>query len=186
LPCGFTQLTQLFVVTTASPFVGALTMGTFALGTAPGLLGIGGVAAAAQGTFRRFFFKTAGVIVIALGIFNFQNGYALVKLGPDLFQGSTVVKTFAFVKEPQIIRIAQRANGYFPSQLTVKKGQPVRLIVDSESSYTCARSFMMPQMGIRKVLSPGENVFEFTPDKLGAIPFSCSMGMYRGVINVVD
>jgi len=186
LPCGFTQLTQLFVVATGSPLIGALTMGTFALGTAPGLLGIGGVAAAAQGAFRRFFFKTAGVIVIALGIFNFQNGYALVNLGPNLFQGSAVAKTFALAKEPQVIRIAQRANGYFPSQLTVKKGRPVKLIIDSQASYTCARSFMMPKMGIREVLQPGENVFEFMPDKLGAIPFSCSMGMYRGVINVVD
>ena len=47
LPCGFTQAVQLYVVTAASPFVGAVTMGAFALGTAPGLLGIGGIAAAA-------------------------------------------------------------------------------------------------------------------------------------------
>jgi len=35
-------------------------------------------------------------------------------------------------------------------------------------------------------MSNGLYVFEFMPDKLGAIPFSCSMGMYRGVINAVD
>ncbi|MDP3957831.1 MAG: sulfite exporter TauE/SafE family protein [bacterium] len=186
LPCGFTQLTQLFVVTTGSPIVGALTMGIFALGTAPGLLGIGGVAAAAKGTFRRFFFKSAGIAVIALGVFNFQNGYALVKLGPDQSRGSVVAKTFAPAKDAQVIRITQKANGYFPSTLTVKKGRPVKLIVDSQDSYTCARSFMMPKVGVRTILQPGENIFEFTPDKAGPLPFSCSMGMYRGVINVVD
>ncbi|MDP3957578.1 MAG: sulfite exporter TauE/SafE family protein [bacterium] len=185
LPCGFTQLTQLFVVTTGSPFVGAITMGVFALGTAPGLLGIGGVAAAAQGTFRRFFFKTAGIIVIALGVFNSQNGYALVKLGWSA-DGNGGVRATAPAKNAQVIRIAQKGNGYFPSTLTVKKGQPVKLIVDSQESYTCAVSFMMPKAGIRKTLVPGENVFEFTPDKAGTIPFSCSMGMYRGVINVID
>ncbi|MDO8565596.1 MAG: sulfite exporter TauE/SafE family protein [Candidatus Moranbacteria bacterium] len=186
LPCGFTQLTQLFVVTTANPFVGALTMGVFALGTAPGLLGIGGVAAAAQGTFKRFFFKTAGVIVIALGIFNFQNGSVLVRLGSASSQGVRETIIGAPAKNVQTIRITQKANGYFPKTLTVKKGQPVKLIVDSQDSYTCATSFMMPKAGIRKALQPGENVFEFTPDESGAIPFSCSMGMYRGVINVVD
>jgi plastocyanin domain-containing protein len=29
-------------------------------------------------------------------------------------------------------------------------------------------------------------VIEFTPNETGSIPFSCSMGMYRGVITVVD
>lgn len=189
LPCGFTQLTQLFVVAQGSPIIGALTMGTFALGTVPGLLTIGGIAATAKGTFRRFFFKAAGVAVIALGFFNFQNGYALMKLGEsNASQDNTVAaeKTAAPSKESQVIRIVQNATGYSPSTLTVKRGQPVKLIVDSEDSYTCARSFMMPKAGIRKTLDPGENVFEFTPDKVGAIPFSCSMGMYRGVINVVD
>lgn len=186
LPCGFTQLTQLFVVTTGSPLVGALTMGTFALGTAPGLLGIGGIAAAVQGTSRRFFFKTAGVIVIALGIFNFQNGSVLVRLGSGSSQKSDEVKTAVSAKDAQVIRVTQRANGYSPTTLTVKKGQPVKLIVDSQDSYTCAVSFILPKEGIRKTLQPGENVFEFTPDKAGPLPFSCSMGMYRGVINVVE
>lgn len=185
LPCGFTQLTQLFVVATGSPMIGALTMGTFALGTAPGLLGIGGVAATAKGAFRRFFFKGAGIVVIALGIFNFQNGYALVKLGRSV-GGNDAVQTGVPAKDAQIIRITQKANGYFPSTLSVKKGQPVKLIIDSEDSYTCATSFIMPKAGIRKTLEPGENVLEFTPDKVGVLPFSCSMGMYRGVINVIE
>lgn len=189
LPCGFTQLTQLFVVTTGSPLVGALTMGAFALGTAPGLLGIGGIAATAKGAFRRFFFKSAGVAVIALGIFNFQNGYVLVNLGSatsDVVSEKSGAKTEAPATDAQVIRVTQKANGYYPSSLTVKKGQPVKLIVDSQDSYTCATSFMLPKAGIRKTLNPGENVFEFTPDQVGALPFSCSMGMYRGVINVVD
>ena len=38
--------------------------------------------------------------------------------------------------------------------------------------------------GSRAVGKKGENVITFTPTKAGPIPFSCSMGMYRGVINV--
>ncbi len=186
LPCGFTQLTQLFVVTQGSPLIGALTMGTFALGTAPGLLGIGGVAAAAKGWFRRFFFKAAGVVVIALGIFNLGNGVALLSLGSDQKNPSDGTANVAGSKEAQVVRVTQKSDGYFPNQITVKKGQPVKLIVDSEESYSCAASLVIPKAGIRKVLKPGENVFEFTPNQAGQIPFSCSMGMYRGVIEVVE
>jgi len=186
LPCGFTQAVQLYVVTAGSPMIGALSMGAFALGTAPGLLGIGGLAAAARGSFRRFFFKTAGIIVIALGIFNFQNGTTLVRLGPDQQAGDGSAMNGAILGDKQVIRITQKADGYFPNQLTVKRGRPVKLIIDSENSYTCASSFTMPKIGIQKILEPGENVFEFVPEKSGPIPFSCSMGMFRGTINVIE
>jgi len=187
LPCGFTQLVQLFVVTQGSVLGGAITMGVFALGTAPGLLGIGGIATSVQGTFRNFFFKFAGVIVIALGIFNFQNGSVLVRLGTES-QGKVESSEKGIVtnQEAQVIRIVQDASGYTPKQLTVKKGIPVKLIIESKDSYTCATSFMMPKAGIQKTLKPGENVFEFMPKESGTLPFSCSMGMYRGVINVTE
>ncbi len=188
LPCGFTQLIQLFVVAQGNTLVGAITMGTFALGTAPGLLGIGGVAATAKGSFRQFFFKIAGIIVIALGVFNFRNGTSLLRLGGETASesGKSEQTITTPSQETQVIRITQKANGYFPSTLSVKRGQPVKLIIDSEDLYTCAASFIMPKEGIRKTLKPGENVLEFTPDAAGDLPFSCSMGMYRGVINVVD
>jgi sulfite exporter TauE/SafE len=38
LPCGFTLAMQAYAITTGSAMTGALTMMTFALGTAPGLL----------------------------------------------------------------------------------------------------------------------------------------------------
>jgi plastocyanin domain-containing protein len=90
------------------------------------------------------------------------------------------------IGDRQVILITQRADGYFPNKLAVKKGQPVKLIIDSENSYTCASSFRMPQMGISETLSPGENIFEFVPEKSGPIPFSCSMGMFRGTIEVIE
>ncbi|MDR3559096.1 MAG: sulfite exporter TauE/SafE family protein, partial [Candidatus Pacebacteria bacterium] len=64
LPCGFTQAMQIFAVSTGSFLGGALVMGTFALGTVPGLLGIGGLTAAVRGTLAKRFFKFAGVLVI--------------------------------------------------------------------------------------------------------------------------
>src|SRR3990167_2099074 len=64
LPCGFTQAMQLFAISSGSPIKGALTMGVFALGTAPGLLGIGGLTSMVKGAFAKPFFKFAGLVVI--------------------------------------------------------------------------------------------------------------------------
>lgn len=183
LPCGFTQAVQLFVVTQGGFLLGMTTMGAFALGTAPGLLGIAGISAFARGNFRNFFFKIAGIIVIALGIFNAQNGMTLMRLGSTV---NLDVEVNDVNQEAQVVRITQKGNGYFPDQVTVKRGQKVRLIVDSEESYSCAASLSIPKAGIRKILNPGENVFEFTPGASGDIPFSCSMGMYDGVIHVTE
>src|SRR3989338_2573712 len=80
LPCGFTQAMQLFAISTGDPVKGALTMGFFAIGTAPGLLGIGGLTSVVKGAFAKSFFKFAGIVVIVLAIFNISNGYNLTGL----------------------------------------------------------------------------------------------------------
>jgi plastocyanin domain-containing protein len=128
----------------------------------------------------------AGIIVIVLGVFNFQNGLSLIQLGPVKRADVAVNVPDKGTEDVQIVRIIQKGNGYFPDQVMVKRGQKVRLIVDSEESYSCAASLVIPAEGIRKTLKPGENMFEFTPDTSGDIPFSCSMGMYRGVIHVTE
>ena len=78
LPCGFTQAMQLYAISTGSPLQGALTMGVFALGTTPGLLGVGGLTSVIKGQSSKLFFKTAGVIVMLLAFFNISNGLNLI------------------------------------------------------------------------------------------------------------
>ncbi len=77
---------QAYAVTTGSFTIGALTMMAFALGTAPGLLGVGGFTSFFSGTFTKRFFKFTGVLVLLLAVFNITNGYNLMNLG-----GSTKV-----------------------------------------------------------------------------------------------
>jgi plastocyanin domain-containing protein len=44
----------------------------------------------------------------------------------------------------------------------------------------------MPSLGISKNLQPNETYkFAFTPKEVGKIAFTCSMGMYSGVIEVI-
>ena len=58
LPCGFTQAMQLYAVSTGSFWQGMAIMGLFAIGTAPGLLSVGGLTAMVKGRTARIFFIT--------------------------------------------------------------------------------------------------------------------------------
>lgn len=77
-------------------------------------------------------------------------------------------------------------RGYTPNYFTVLKGQPVKWIINAEAPNSCASALVVPSLKIQTQLRAGENIFEFTPDKVGEIRFSCSMGMYSGKFVVVE
>lgn len=190
LPCGFTQAMQLFAMSTGNFFTGALVMGTFALGTAPGLLGIGGLTSVVRGIFAKRFFKFAGVLVIFFSVFNIANGYNLTgwQLGggasSSAIQGTDPNVTIE--NGVQIVKMTESARGYSPNSFTIKKGVPVKWVIDAQAPNSCASSLVISKLGVNKHLQGGENTIEFTPNEVGPLKFSCSMGMYTGVFNVVD
>jgi len=182
LPCGFTQAMQLYAISTGSFITGAIIMALFALGTAPGLLGIGGLTAYVRGKAARLFFMTAGLIVIILGWINISNGSQLLQIAPVNNNLPGVVTN----QESQIVNMTQNDYGYQPNTFTVEVNRPVKWVVISTNPFSCASLLVMPKYNISKRLSKGENIIEFTPTQTGEIPFSCSMGMYRGKFIVVD
>ena len=194
LPCGFTQAMQLFAMSTGSLIEGALTMGVFALGTAPGLLTVGGLTSIIKGKSAQYFFKFSGLVVLALALFNIANGLRLTGVESNLLnvvssraQGkTTVAPTVGQNNGVQVIKMTQNANGYSPNSFTIKKGIKVRWIVTSTEPYSCASSLVSKKLNIRQALKSGENIIEFTPTETGKIAFSCSMGMYAGSFTVID
>ena len=180
LPCGFTQAMQLYAVSTGNFWQGMAIMGLFAVGTAPGLLGIGGLTSVFKGRKARLFFMTAGLVVIMLGWFNISNGSRLLGGKP---QDAAIAAPSGPVQEVFMI---QSGSGYMPSSFRIEKGRPVKWIIKSTSAFTCASSIVMPRYGISQQLRAGENIITFTPTETGVIPFSCSMGMYRGKFIVTD
>lgn len=193
LPCGFTQSLQLVALASGNFVTGALTMFTFALGTLPALLGISFISANASGSFSRLFMRFAGTLVFLLALFNLQSGLALVGIeiprvfsvvsGPAPANGGGSVASV--VNGVQEVSMAVTGYGYQPSELTIRSGVPVRFHVDGTNAGGCTRGFVIPSLGIQKVLAAGDNVFEFTPQSPGRIPFSCSMGMVRGAFTVL-
>ena len=86
LPCGFTQSMQLYALSTGSFVQGSLTMLFFALGTFPmlALLSFGSLNIAHK-PWKGIFFKTAGIIVIALALLNLSNALATAGIINPLF-----------------------------------------------------------------------------------------------------
>lgn len=193
LPCGFTQAMQLYAMSTGSFVQGSIIMGIFALGTMPGLLGIGGLTSIVRGEFAKKFFAFTGILVIFFAYFNISNGYTLTgweipgdfgEVPEESLQNTNV--TFDESEGVQIAKMEQYIGGYDPNEFVVKKDVPVRWIIDSTSSRTCASALIFPEMGISKNLQLGENIIEFTPTEVGTMRFSCSMGMFAGKFLVVN
>ncbi|MDD5731692.1 MAG: sulfite exporter TauE/SafE family protein [Patescibacteria group bacterium] len=196
LPCGFTQAMQVYAMSSGNYTTGALIMGIFAIGTMPGLLGIGGLTSVIRGSFSKKFFKLIGLIVISLAIFNLINSFNLLGLKIPLptnnvgqnnnVQDNGFTPPTGGENGVQVVRMTEKSNGYSPNSFTIKKGVPVKWIIDATNIYSCASSIVSRDLNISTTLQSGENVIEFTPQKTGTISFTCSMGMYRGVFTVTE
>lgn len=188
LPCGFTQAMQVYAVSTGSFWMGGAAMGLFALGTAPGIFGVGTLAALAKGRFAKFFFHFAGLAVIVFAVLNISSGLVLTGLDFKSVPQTIVSNDPNVVIENgvQIVRMKETSNGYEPNNFTIVKDLPVKWIITSEDQYSCASDLIMKKYNIRRTLKSGENIIEFTPTETGLLKFSCSMGMYTGAFNVID
>ncbi|MDP9249603.1 MAG: sulfite exporter TauE/SafE family protein [bacterium] len=86
LPCGFTQSMQFVALGSGSFVSGFLVMSAFALGTLPMLALLSfGSASFAHGRHAPLFFKSAGVVVVGLGLFALLSGLAGLGIISPLF-----------------------------------------------------------------------------------------------------
>lgn len=86
LPCGFTQSMQVAALSSGSLISGSLIMLFFALGTLPMLALLSfGSSSFAHGKHAPLFFKSAGIVVIGLGIFALISQLAALGIIDPLF-----------------------------------------------------------------------------------------------------
>lgn len=183
IPCGTTIAMEALAISTASALSGALIMASFTLGTIPLFLGIGVLTSFLGNTFKTIFLNIAAVLVIYLGLTSAYG--ALVALGVANYTGPTSSST-SDVKTNQNPVIEITSRGYSPNYLRVKKGQAVTLKLINVNAYSCATAFRIPSLNIaRNLLTNDTATITFTPKETGKIPFSCSMGMYTGIIEVI-
>lgn len=195
IPCGTTLAMEALAISTADPISGAAVMGVFVLGTTPLFFGVGFLTSVLGDNFRKKFLKVAAVSLIYLGIVSINGSLVAagssVSLGSvsNLFKLSTKETDQTLYDQAQVSQGAEifiTTSGYSPNYIKVRKGSPVTIKLTGKDAYGCASAFRIPELGISKNLMPNESyTFSFTPERVGKISFSCSMGMYSGVIEVI-
>lgn len=75
-------------------------------------------------------------------------------------------------------------DGYFPASTRAAAGQPLRLNLVTDKTYSCAQAFVIPTLRIERLLpASGVTSIDLPPQKAGSVlRFTCSMGMYSGQI----
>ncbi len=84
----------------------------------------------------------------------------------------------------QVVDLTIKDYNYYPQVLNLKYNVPAVIRVDTNKVRGCYQSIVIPDFGVRKLVSSKDNLIRFTPDKKGTFSFSCSMGMGFGKIVV--
>lgn len=196
MPCGPLQAMVIYAAGTGSFYEGGLSMFVFGLGTIPLMLAFGTFASLLTHKFKARLMKVSAVVVIVLGLvmlnrglllqgtqYNFNSAFVAVKEAVGLKSGETTAQTNS--EGVQELKVDVR-GGYFPNQLTVERGRPVRITFERHETNICSKEIVFPDFGVRKVLpDDGVAVVEFTPEKEGNFLFTCQMGMLFGSLKVI-
>lgn len=195
IPCGTTLAMEALAISSGNAVLGATIMAVFVLGTSPLFFGVGFLTSILGDNFRTRFLKIAAAAVLYLGITSIDgaliaSGFPMNSQNLNLyfnsFQTSKNQNTSETINVSQMHEIYVFGNGYSPNYIRVKKDLPVSITLVGQDAYSCASAFRIPSLGISKNLGPNEKyTFSFTPTTSGQIVFTCSMGMYRGVIEVI-
>lgn len=188
VPCGTTLAMEALAISSGSPFKGALILSAFVLGTFPIFFGLGYITAKLSDSFRQTFFKIAAVLIIVVGLSTIYNSWSAAGLPIIVWDdGNNTQQQQTDIATKQDFEIQILNGGYSPNYIKVKKGLPVTLTLVANNIHSCSLAFRIPSLGISKNLKPTDSqVIKFTPQEVGIMPFSCSMGMYRGTIEVVE
>jgi sulfite exporter TauE/SafE/copper chaperone CopZ len=192
IACGPLQAMYIMAAGTGSMIEGAKLLLIFGLGALPPMLGFGYFASALSSKMTHKILKLSGVVVIILGIFMFNNGLALTGSGYDF--GSIVasgVSAAVIGDSPgsasnitaqgfQEIRMDVLSSGWSPNTFVLKKGVPVKWIINGKELNGCNSGIQVPKLNLKFQVKQGEQTIEFTPTEEGTIPFSCWMGMIQG------
>lgn len=200
IPCGVTQGMMALSIASGNPLSGAAILFAFVLGTSPLFFILGYMATRLGEAMQQRFMKVAAYAIILLAVFNINNVIALtgstltLNNALESFQcaisfcdrefGSSSAQASPTIESATI---TINSDGYSPNNLTVKAGSNVTLKVVNRGGNGCTQALTIPSLNIQKVVPLGNSdVITFTaPTQPGPIAFMCSMGMFRGTINVI-
>jgi plastocyanin domain-containing protein len=85
----------------------------------------------------------------------------------------------------RVVEMAVTDEGFVPSQVKVKKGEKVRLLITRKTDRTCATEIVVKDYGINTPLPLNKTAtVELTPKASGEIRYACAMNMIGGILFV--
>jgi sulfite exporter TauE/SafE len=205
IPCGVTQSMMAVAIGTGSPWLGAVIMFAFILGTSPTFIGISWLVTSLSGVFQKYFNKIVAVFVLLLGLYAMRSGLSLagspVTLAKILrtFQPDQIASVYSSdgpssnvsaagssvpLEGGNVAKINATNIGYSPYNLILPANQLIELHLVTNKTIACTRAFVIPAMNIQEILpATGERIVNIPAQAAGTtMDFMCSMGMYTGLI----
>ncbi len=193
IACGPLQAMYVMAAGTGDALEGAKLLFIFGLGTLPLMFGFGFLASLISHRMTHRILNASGILVISLGLVMLNRGLAMTGSGYDfhtLIQrhspATSVSKVGRESEGVQTIHMTVKAGGYRPNRFVIKRGVPVRWVIEGQELTGCNRVILVPQLNLEIELKPGTQVVEFVPKQPGTISWSCWMGMLHGEFVVID
>jgi sulfite exporter TauE/SafE/copper chaperone CopZ/plastocyanin domain-containing protein len=199
MPCGPLQAMQIFALSTGSPVRGGISMFLFCFGTIPLMFALGAASSALSGAkgqaFSRRIMRAGAMLVAALGLVMFTNGWLLSGFANPLDSAASFKSTSAPSATDKFVPVIQNGvqvvnstlqPGRYPA-ITVQQNIPVRWIINAPvgSINGCNNRMIIREYDIQHTFKQGDNVIEFTPVKAGRFRYSCWMAMIHSSITVL-
>lgn len=187
MPCGPLQSMQLYALSTGSFLKGALSMLVFSLGTLPLMLSVGIFLSIFSKDKKILLNKIASVLILILSLSMLNRGISTLGININSFNKNynDYVKS-TIIDDIQEVQINLTYGKY--GDILVQKGKKVKLIINVDKKYLtgCNDTVIIKEFNIKQELKEGENIIEFTPNKIGTYSMNCWMNMIKNNIKVVD
>jgi len=194
IPCGVTFSVMILAIASGSPLWGAAAMATFVVGTSPLFAAIGYAIRRTTDQLRRSVALLSAVAVLVVGLLAINTGLTLrgssvsvtsLASPSDGARERTAAAAPVETGGVQNLVVDVQSRSYAPSRLQATAGTPTTLTLRTNGTFGCTRAFVVPSLGIQKVLpQTGETLVSLGTLPPGPLRFTCSMGMYSGVIDV--
>lgn len=192
IPCGVTQAMMAAALATGSPLTGASMMFAFTLGTSPVFFIVAYLTTELGARTEKFFMRFVASAVLILGLVTLDGGLNLMgsplsvqNLSRSLFPSESSSPAQASSVDAQGSLVLNVENdGYFPRTLRADANTPIKLSLVTDQTYSCARDFVIPSLGYYELLPDTGTVQVDIPAQPSGTRmfFTCSMGMYTGMI----
>jgi sulfite exporter TauE/SafE len=193
IPCGVTQAMMAIAVGTGSAFQGAVLMFAFILGTSPVFFGVAYLAMKLGARLEKWFMRFVAAMLLVLGLISVNSGLTLMGSRFSVTNMLQAVQAAQTTLAPSVtlpqsdgvtLYLSAGNNGYSPRVLHARANNPIILKLVTDQTYSCSRSFVIPSLGMEKLLpSSGTETVSIPAQPSGTVmSFTCSMGMYTGEI----